>query len=43
MKKFVTFIIVSMIVMTLIASISSCMGTRYGCPVSASRGFGPGR
>jgi hypothetical protein len=43
MKKFVTFIIVSMVAMTFIASMSSCMGTRYGCPISASHSFGPGR
>ena len=40
MKKMLFAIAVAIL---FTVSLSSCMGTRYGCPVSASRGFGPGR
>jgi hypothetical protein len=47
MKKFIckhkTLWISIMVAASIIALMDSCSSPRYGCPVNASHGFGPGR
>jgi predicted small secreted protein len=45
MKKFIIklAVIKLSILLTAILILSSCHSTKYGCPVNAQRGFGPGR
>jgi hypothetical protein len=46
MKKFITKISIIKLAILLTAMVviaSSCGGARYGCPINASHGFGPGR
>jgi len=37
MKKLLSVLVIA------ILFLASCQTTRYGCPVNAQRGFGPGR
>jgi hypothetical protein len=37
MKKLIPILVITILFLT------SCGGTRYGCPINAQHGFGPGR
>jgi predicted small secreted protein len=45
MKKFIIKLSLIKLAILLIAilMLSSCTATRYGCPINAQHGFGPGR